>query len=165
MRAWPGPRVGLDQERLRRAAAFVDAHGRPALAVGRGTPGLRTVTVVAAGASGISPWRALPALALGSSVFLQLHLVLGLVFGPLAHKAFDRGRAPALVGLVVLVLAAAAFWSFRRGRRAGAQSCAEAACPACLALAMLSQHHPGLAPLGNRPNHRQGVGDAVPRST
>ncbi len=73
-----GPRFGLTQARVRRAATFVETRGRFALAVGRGTPGLRTLTVVAAGASGLSWRRALPALILGSSVFLQLHLVLGL---------------------------------------------------------------------------------------
>jgi membrane protein DedA with SNARE-associated domain len=140
-----GPRVGLDRARLSRASAFVEDHGRPALAVGRGTPGLRTVTVVAAGASGVSPWQALPALTLGSSVFLQLHLVLGLLFGPLAHKAFDQAKGPAVVGVVVLVAVAVAVSLVRRGRRAGAQACTEAACPVCLALALVAERHRGLA--------------------
>ena len=39
----------------------------------------------------------------------------------------------------VLVLGAAAFWLVRRGRRAGAGSLAEAACPACLTLALLAE--------------------------
>src|ERR1700682_6267174 len=41
-----GPRVGLTEQRLARATALVERRGGPALAVGRGTPGLRTVTVV-----------------------------------------------------------------------------------------------------------------------
>jgi hypothetical protein len=40
--------------------------------------------VIAAAVSGLSARRALPALILGSSVFLQVHLVLGLLLGPLA---------------------------------------------------------------------------------
>ena len=36
---------------------------------------------MAAGGSGLSLRKALPALALGSSVFLQLHLFLGYVLG------------------------------------------------------------------------------------
>jgi hypothetical protein len=40
--------------------------------------------------------RALPALIVGSSVFLQLHLVLGLLLGPLADRAFDRAKGLAL---------------------------------------------------------------------
>ena len=96
-----GPRLGLTQARVRRSADFAEARGLPALAVGRGMPGLRTLTVVAAGASRLSKRRALPALILGSSVFLQLHLVLGLLLGPLADRAFDRAKAPAIAILAV----------------------------------------------------------------
>ena len=49
-----GPRLGLTRARVRRGADFVEARGLPALAVGRGMPGLRTLTVAAAGASGLS---------------------------------------------------------------------------------------------------------------
>src|SRR5215471_3847737 len=44
-----GPRLGLTQARVGRAAAFAETRGRPGLALGRGTPGLRTITVIAAG--------------------------------------------------------------------------------------------------------------------
>jgi membrane protein DedA with SNARE-associated domain len=142
-----GPRVGLDRVRLRRASNFLESHGRPALAIGRATPGLRTVTVLAAGASGISPWRAIPALALGSSIFLQLHLVLGMLLGPVARRVFDEAKGPALAGIAILLAAAAAVWLLRRGRRAAPQAFAEAACPACLALNVLSEHSLGLAGL------------------
>ena len=81
-----GPRVGLTEERLGRVTALVERRGRPALAIGRGTPGLRTVTVVAAGGSGLGLGRALPALALGASVFLQLHLLLGYILGGLPAR-------------------------------------------------------------------------------
>jgi membrane protein DedA with SNARE-associated domain len=143
-----GPRVGLTEERLGRATALVERRGRPALAVGRGTPGLRTVTVVAAGGSGLSLRRALPALALGSSVFLQLHLFLGFFLGPVARHALNRARGPALAVLGVLVAGGVVFWLARRGRRSGSQSFAEACCPACLALAALSQHQALVSDLG-----------------
>jgi membrane protein DedA with SNARE-associated domain len=145
-----GPRVGVDKDRLGRAGAFLEGHGLAALAVGRGTPGLRTVTAVAAGGSGIQPGRALPALVVGSSVFLQLHLGLGLLLGPLARQALDRATGPALVGLLLAVAAAVAFWLVRRGRRSGAGALAEAACPACLAVAALAERHTGLAVLSGR---------------
>jgi hypothetical protein len=48
--------------RLRRAADFAETRGRPGLALGRGTPGLRTLTVIAAGVSGLNGRRALPGL-------------------------------------------------------------------------------------------------------
>ena len=94
-----GPRLGLTQARVRRAAAFAETRGQAGLAVGRATPGLRALTVIAAGVSGLRGRRALPALILGSSVFLQAHLVLGLLLGPLAARAFDQAKGPALAGL------------------------------------------------------------------
>jgi membrane protein DedA with SNARE-associated domain len=142
-----GPRVGLTDERLARATHLVARRGRPALAVGRGTPGLRTVTVVAAGGSGMSPRRALPALVVGSSVFLQLHLFLGFFLGSAARDALDQARGPALAVLALLVVGGIGFWLVRRGRRAGGQAFAEACCPACLALALLSEHQPIVAEL------------------
>src|SRR6185437_5618109 len=113
-----GPRLGLTEARLRRAADFAGKRGRPGLAAGRATPGLRTLTVIAAGVSGVRGRRALPALILGSSVFLQLHLVLGLLLGPLAVRAFDQAKGPALAAIAVLAAAMAAFWLAKRRRRA-----------------------------------------------
>lgn len=142
-----GPRIGLSRARISRGAAFVETRGRTALAVGRGTPGLRTVTVVAAAASGLNWRRALPALVLGSSVFLQLHLVLGLLFGPLADRAFTAAKGPALVAGLLLVVGAFVFWRVRRGKRAGPEAWAEAACPACLGLNLISDRVPAVAGL------------------
>jgi membrane protein DedA with SNARE-associated domain len=102
-----GPRVGLSQARVRRTAAFLETRGRLTLAAGRGTPGLRTLTVVAAGASGLSWRRALPARTLGSSIFPRLHLVLGLPLGPLPDRAFNKAKGPALARLAVLARAGA----------------------------------------------------------
>jgi membrane protein DedA with SNARE-associated domain len=146
-----GSRVGLGPERLGRAAAVLEHRGGPALTIGRATPGLRTVTVVAAGGAGIAPRRALSALVLGSSAFLQLHFVLGLLLGPVADSAFNHAKGPALVGLVVLVGLAFAFWLSRRrhaaadgdARVGAAQACAEASCPACLLVSALAERAPG----------------------
>ena len=132
-----GPRVGLTEARLQRASAFVDRKGRRALLVGRATPGLRTVTVVAAATSRIEPGRALPPLILGSSVFVQLHLVLGYLLGPLAREALEAAKGPAVVVLLAAAAVGVAFWLRRRGRQAGAQAAAEACCPACLALGVI----------------------------
>ncbi len=131
-----GPRIGLTRERLDRASALVDRRGTTALAVGRGTPGLRTVTCIAAGGSGLSLRRALPALAIGASVFLQLHLLLGYFLGPAARDVLADAKGPAIALFALLVAGAAVYWFLRRrGRRAaGAQAMTEAACPLCLAL-------------------------------
>ncbi|TMK55305.1 MAG: hypothetical protein E6G60_20020 [Actinobacteria bacterium] len=135
-----GPRIGLTPERLDRASQLVERRGRVALAIGRGTPGLRTVTTVAAGTSGLSARRALPPLLVGATVFAQLHLVLGLGVGPLAEELFHRAASVAVVLAVILVAAAAVFWVVRRGRRRGVQAWEEAACPVCLGLAAVVEH-------------------------
>jgi membrane protein DedA with SNARE-associated domain len=138
-----GPRVGLGPERLERAADLVASRGRLMLAVGRATPGLRTLTVVAA-ASTIPAAVALPLLILGSAVFLEAHLVLGYLLGAAAIRLI-AAAAPVLVAIVVLLaLAALARALVRRRARAGAREAdvsadvrawSEAACPACLILA------------------------------
>lgn len=160
-----GPRLGLSEARIGGAVRFAEARGRLALAVGRGTPGLRTLTVVAAGASGLHWRRALPALILGSSVFLQLHLVLGLLLGPLADRAFHQATGPALIALGALLAGALVFWRARRGRRAGREAWREAACPACLGLAVLAQHVPGLAGPAGPAASSPGAGDNVAART
>jgi membrane protein DedA with SNARE-associated domain len=142
-----GPRVGLTRARVQRAAAYAETRGRAGLAVGRGTPGLRTLTVIAAGVSGMSARRALPALVLGSSVFLQVHLVLGLLLGPLAVRAFNQAKGPALAAAAVLVAATLLFWRRRRRLRAAPAAWTEATCPACLGVSLLAERVPALAEL------------------
>jgi membrane protein DedA with SNARE-associated domain len=140
-----GPRLGLTDVRLSRAAAVAGSRGL-GLAAGRATPGLRTLTVVAAGISGLKGRRALPALILGSSVFLQLHLVLGLLLGPLADRAFDQAKGPAMAAVAVLAIGALVFWRVRRRNRVPA-AWTEAACPACLGIRALAERAPGLTGL------------------
>ena len=142
-----GPRLGLTDARLARASSFLDRRGRGALLLGRATPGLRTVTVAAAASSQVDPARALPPLILGSSVFVQLHLALGYVFGPLARAAIHRATGPAVLVLVALALAGVVVWLRRRGERAGTQAASEACCPACLALGLAAPRLFALEPL------------------
>src|SRR5437763_2335652 len=134
-----GPKVGLTEDRLARITSVISRRGRPALAVGRGTPGLRTVTVVAAGGTALAPRQSLPALVIGSSVFLQLHLILGYLLGPAARDAIDEAKGPAVIVIVALVVGALVFWLVRRGRRGGAEAMAEAVCPACLPLSFAGE--------------------------
>jgi membrane protein DedA with SNARE-associated domain len=143
-----GPRLGLTEARLRRAAAFAETRGRPGLALGRGTPGLRTLTVIAAAVSGLNGRRALPALILGSSVFLQLHLILGMLLGPLAVQAFDQAKGPAIIALAVLAAGTVVFWRVRRRKRAAAPGAwMEASCPVCIGVSLLTGRVPGLSGL------------------
>jgi membrane protein DedA with SNARE-associated domain len=142
-----GPRVGLTQARIGRAAAFAETRGVPGLAIGRALPGLRTLTVIAAGASGLRGRRALPALILGSSVFLQAHLVLGLLLGPLAVRAFDQAKGPALAAGAVVVAGTLVFWRVRRRRPGATAAWMEATCPACIGISLVADRVPLLAPL------------------
>ena len=146
-----GPRLGLSPTRLSRASKFLERRGRPALAIGRAAPGLRTLTVVAAGGTGMTIRRALPPLVIGSSIFLQLHLFLGYFLGSAARHALRAATGPALVVIAALVVGAGVFWLTRRGRRAGVGGLLEAACPACIGLAMLGERPSELAELNERP--------------
>ena len=155
-----GPRLGLTEARLRRAAAFAETRGRAGLALGRGTPGLRTLTVIAAAVSGLNGRRALPALIIGSSVFLQFHLVLGLLLGPLADRAFNQAKGPALIATAVLVAGTVVFWRVRRRRREAAPGAwMEASCPACIGVSLLTGRVPGLAGLAAPDPARPEPGD------
>ncbi len=140
-----GRHVGLTEARMGRAAELIDQRGRSAMVVGRATPGLRTVTVVAAAATGAHPRRALPALVLGSTIFFQAHLVLGYLAGDAARALFDRARGPLLVTVAVVAVVGLAVLVARRGRRGGVGAWTEACCPACLAVNLLDRPTPALA--------------------
>lgn len=103
--------------------------------------------MIAAGVSGLDERRALPALIVGSSVFLQLHLVLGLLLGPLADRAFEQAKGPALVAVAVLMAGTLVFWRVRRRKRAAPAAWKKATCPACLGVTLLADRLPGLAGL------------------
>ena len=104
--------------------------------------------MIAAAVSGLNGRRALPALIIGSSVFLQLHLVLGLLLGPLAVQAFNQAKGPALIAAAVLAAGTVVFWRVRRRRRAVAPAAwTEASCPVCIGVSLLTGRVPALAGL------------------
>ena len=148
-----GPRVGVTQARLARASGLLERRGRPALLLGRTTPGLRTLTVVAAAGSTLPARICLPLLFAGSSVFLQAHFVLGYLLGPLARESVRRAGLLPLAALVALLLiGGAVLWLRRRRRVVGVRAWTEACCPACLASAALGLglEPPPEAPTGYR---------------
>ena len=130
-----GPRVGLTDERQQRIATLV---GKPAtVALGRMTPGTRTITVIGCATSPL-PWRdTLPALIVGSTLFVQAHFLLGYLAGPVARDLLERARGPFLLALGLLIVGGITLWAVRRGWRRGGQSFAEACCPACLAAGLI----------------------------
>ena len=88
-------------------------------------------------------------------MFLQIHLVLGLLLGPLADRAFNQAKGPALAAAALLAAGALVFWRARRRNRAPA-AWTEAACPACIGVRLLAERAPGLAALTG--TNRAGAG-------
>lgn len=135
-----GHRVGLTPTRMGWATSLLERRGRGFLAMGRTTPGLRTLTVFTAATARLRATYALPAMVIGSTVFLQGHLVLGFMLGPLADKALQRSEVPVVLGLVALLVAGVVVWRIRRGKgQGGVQAWTEACCPACLAVALIAR--------------------------
>ena len=129
-----GHRVGLTPQRLARASSALEHRGQAAIAVGRATPSLRTLTVIATATSRLSAKRALFWLLLGGSVFIQLHLVLDYIVGPVAETAFKRAEIPTLIVIGSLLVLAAGYWLYRHRFRRAAQAWTEAVCPACITM-------------------------------
>jgi membrane protein DedA with SNARE-associated domain len=142
-----GARIGLTQARLDRVNASLERRGPRALALGRATPGLRTLTVLAAATLTAGARRVIPALIVGSTIFVQAHVIAGFVLGDAARSVLDRARGPIIVGVVAFALVGLVLWLARRGRDGGGQSWTEASCPACLAVGLVSA---GRKPIGLR---------------
>jgi membrane protein DedA with SNARE-associated domain len=133
-----GPRFGLTGERIDRASGFLERRGRAAVVAGRATPGFRTVTVIAAGGSKLRPGPALALLVLGSSVFLQAHLLLGYFVGEAARDLLEAAAGWAVAAVALLVLAGIVIWLSRRGGSVGGRGWVEGSCPACLVAGMIA---------------------------
>ena len=131
-------RFGARSARLLNAARRAEERRPATLALGRATPGLRTLTVVVASLAGVRPRIALPALVAGSTLFLQGHLLLGWALGPAADALLAKARIAVVVLLVALLAVAAVVWLRRRNRATGERGFAEAGCPACLVVAAAS---------------------------
>ncbi len=87
-----GRYVRLDRAKLDRAEAWLQHRQTVAIAVGRVTPGLRNVTILAAGVFGV-PYRTfLPAFALGSFVYILVFFSLGMWVGPQALETIGAVR-------------------------------------------------------------------------
>lgn len=106
----------LELKHLERAELFLQRHGWLAIAAGRVLPGLRIATTLAAGVFGV-PYRVyLPAMALGSTVYILTFFLLGYFVGPevlrlLEGFHFSIRLVAVLFGLGTVV---AAFVTIRR---------------------------------------------------
>ncbi len=128
-------RIESQTERLRR-------HGAPAIAAGRMTPGLRTVTVAASALAAVPAWTFVGGLTLGNAVFISAHFGIGYVLGEPAIALLGRATLPlAIAGVALAVLGLAGWLWIRRRRAEGKPSIgatvvawADACCPACVSL-------------------------------
>jgi hypothetical protein len=86
-----------------------------------------------------------PGLVLGNTLFVGLHFLLGFVVGVPAVALVERYGVALLVGgIAVLAIAGAIGWVILRQRRptsapATLTAWADAACPACLGIALLTR--------------------------
>ena len=140
--------IGLTPARLDQAATHLQRRGPLAVFVGLNVPGMRTCTTVAAGLAGMRYLVFAPAMVAGSTVFYGWHVLLGYLVGPTATHWLETASiplTPVFVGLAILGLVG---WLVLRRRRRAAtpepsaatdpvNAWTEAACPACLTMAML----------------------------
>lgn len=117
-----GGHLGLRQDRLDTIGGWLRRRSWVAVLIGRVTPGLRIVTPLAAGAFGV-PFRVfLPAVLVGSTLYLGALLALGAWLGPRALALLEGPELSLRVVLTVLGalgLAAALIRLYREGSRSG----------------------------------------------
>ncbi len=104
-----GRYMHLTPERLDRAERWLRRRGALAIVAGRLTPGLRMATVIACGVFGVPLWRFLPALALGSFLYILLYTLLGYFLGPPILAVVEGIHLPlgllgSLIPLVLLLV-------------------------------------------------------------
>jgi membrane protein DedA with SNARE-associated domain len=111
-----GRYIHLTPERLDRAEGWLVRHGALAIVAGRLTPGLRIATVIGCGVLGVPLQRFLPALAVGSFLYILLYTLLGFFFGPPILNAVEGIHIP--LGLLgsLIPLALLAVWIVRARR-------------------------------------------------
>lgn len=138
-------RVGVGEARVEALAARLRRSGARGVAVARMTPGVRIGAIVAAGLAAIPFAAFLGGLVAGNGVFVAGHFALGYVLGASATEllASAGGFGMVVVLGVVLAVSGAVGWALLRRSRRGAAGneaspadWADAACPACLAIAV-----------------------------
>lgn len=153
-----GKYIGLTQARLDKAMNAVRKGGTAAVTVGLTTPGVRIATVPASGLANLPARVFVPGLILGSAFFLGWHFALGYVGG----LALSLLNLPPIVwaGILVVVVALGIVgWRYARKRSKGRGDeigsgeafldWADAACPACIAIALSQQRAKGVPALQN----------------
>lgn len=141
-------RIGVDGDRLERVAAPLRRTGARGVAAARVTPGVRTVVIPASALAAMSFAPFIGGLAAGNTLFVGGHFVAGLLVGDAALEIVARLGAAVAIGIALLAAAGLLAWIALTRRRHVAHhalddaeesmaSWADAACPACIALAVV----------------------------
>ena len=135
-------RVGISRERIDVVGERLRRRGAAGVAAARMTPGLRVVAIAAAALAAVRVGPFAIGLAAGNVVFVGGHFALGFVVGRPALAVVSSAGLAVTAVVVLAVIGAVGWWLVgrrRAGRRveAGPAAWADAACPACLALAAI----------------------------
>jgi membrane protein DedA with SNARE-associated domain len=139
-------RVGVGAARVEALAARLRRTGARGVAISRMTPGVRVASIAACGLADLPIGVFTAGLVVGNTIFVTAHFVLGFVLGASAERILGEVGSSALpivagVGLLA-VIGAAGWWLLQRRRPRSARATgdwADAACPACLAVAILER--------------------------
>lgn len=105
-----GRYIRLDRAKLDRAEHWMQHRATAAIFLGRIIPGLRNVSVLAAGVFGVPYLKWLPPFALGSFIYILFFVMLGLLVGPQALELIAAPRLSfRLIVTMVLFVALTAF--------------------------------------------------------
>ena len=122
-----GRLLRLGPERIDRMERLVRRLGPLAVIIGRQIPGLRLASPLACGVFGISFRVFVPAMFVGSSIYIALFLALGAFGGAMLVNTLRSGLLPLRFAVVSVLLLAALLLLRRLGRRAAAAEAAGAA--------------------------------------
>jgi membrane protein DedA with SNARE-associated domain len=134
--------------RVTKVRGLLEGRGGTGIAVGRATPGLRTLTVLVAASSRLGAREALVPLVVGSTLFVQAHVILGYAVGPSVRDALGAAPVIGIAVLAILGVVGLVAWLLRRGRADGVRGWTEGACPACLALGIAGSRGAAVAGRG-----------------
>jgi membrane protein DedA with SNARE-associated domain len=136
-------RLGIPREKIDSLTERLRRGGTRGVAVARATPGVRVPAIAASGVAALPMSTFAPGLVAGNTLFVSAHFLLGFAIGVPA-VTFVQGAGPALaIGAFVAFAAVGAVgWLLLRGRRssgggASFEAWADAACPACVTLALV----------------------------
>jgi membrane protein DedA with SNARE-associated domain len=106
------------EHHLDRVFARLRSAGPAQVALSRLVPGLRIYTSMVAGVAGVPRSTFLIGVVPAALLWVSVFTILGAVVGRPALQLLDRFQAMAIRGLVLVIVAVAAFWALRRVRLA-----------------------------------------------